>query len=241
MASAIVCKAMPTISAEMSGRALAKEKSCAARKCTEKMVRLSYPSRMASPSLRPASARRMFACRAAEEAAEESSIAPKYQGRKKAPKGPKEMEMFQLTAAASIANASVTDKYDALIDLAKQEWGLYGVKFEEIMDLMKECYIFEPTAYTSGKGQPYEVVNPAGTNSGSCKVFALGKLHNLTEDQTLKMFCEHYQGVLEDPNGTAHANIRSFMKNGWEGIEFATPNAMTPRTTLNAEGDTDGI
>jgi hypothetical protein len=31
------------------------------------------------------------------------------------------------------------------------------------------------------------------------------------------------------------------MKNGWEGIEFATPNAMTPRTTLNAEGDTDGI
>jgi hypothetical protein len=43
-------------------------------------------------------------------------------------------------------------------------------------DLMKECYIFEPTAYTSGKGQPYEVVNPAGTNSGSCKVFALGKV-----------------------------------------------------------------
>jgi hypothetical protein len=54
----------------------------------------------------------MFACRAAEGAAEESSIAPKHQGRKKAPKGPKEIEMFQLTAAASIANASVTDKVE---------------------------------------------------------------------------------------------------------------------------------
>eukprot|EP00959_Pyramimonas_sp_CCMP1952_P197290 4125713-Pyramimonas_sp.AAC.1 len=84
--------------------------------------------------------------------------------------------MFRMTAAAAIASPSVTAKVDALVELAQQEWGLYGVRFEEVMELMNECYIFEPTEYISGKGQAYEVVNAAGTNSGSCKVFAFGQM-----------------------------------------------------------------
>lgn len=47
-----------------------------------------------------------------------------------------------------------------------------------------------------------------------------------------RMFCEHYQGVLNDPDGDAHANIRSFMKHGWDGITFSGP-ALRPR----AKGD----
>uniref|UniRef100_A0A7S0MVS7 HopJ type III effector protein n=1 Tax=Pyramimonas obovata TaxID=1411642 RepID=A0A7S0MVS7_9CHLO len=186
------------------------------------------------------STHRMHICRAMEGESEGTREKASFKKKAFQTKSPNELEMFRMTAAAAIASPTVLAKVEALVELAQQEWGLHGVRFEEVMELMNECYIFEPTEYISGKGQPYEVVNPAGTNSGSCKVFAFGKLHNLSEEQTMKMFCEHYQGVLEDPDGDAHANIRSFMKNGWEGITFAAA-PLTLRSTLNAAGDTDGI
>ncbi|HAD80214.1 MAG TPA: HopJ type III effector protein, partial [Flavobacteriaceae bacterium] len=36
----------------------------------------------------------------------------------------------------------------------------------------------------------------------------------------LKLFAEHYQAVLETPEGTDHNNIRQFMQNGWDGVKF---------------------
>ena len=40
------------------------------------------------------------------------------------------------------------------------------------------------------------------------------------EASTLRLFCEHYQDVLDTPDGESHANIRAFMGNGWDGITF---------------------
>ncbi|MDM1544084.1 HopJ type III effector protein [Empedobacter sp. 189-2] len=45
-------------------------------------------------------------------------------------------------------------------------------------------------------------------------------LDNLSKEDTLKLFAEHYEAVLATPEGTDHNNIRQFIKNGWEGLKF---------------------
>jgi len=91
------------------------------------------------------------------------------------------------------------------------------ISFQNTMDIIDAHYIFEPVSFTNG-----EVINEAGQNSGSCKLFSFAKLQNLTEEETLYCFGEHYQKVIEDPEGNSHQNIRNFMKYSWEGISFNT-------------------
>ncbi|MCG1037353.1 HopJ type III effector protein [Polaribacter sargassicola] len=89
------------------------------------------------------------------------------------------------------------------------------IAFAETMQVIEDNYNFTPTAFTNG-----EIENKAGENSGSCKLFAFAKLENLTEDETLTCFGEHYKNVLEDENGNSHQNIRNFMKTGFKGLSF---------------------
>lgn len=60
----------------------------------------------------------------------------------------------------------------------------------------------------------------AGVNEGSCKVLAFGKIAELSSGEALACFGEHYRGVLADPEGDSHGNIRAFMESGWNGVEF---------------------
>lgn len=56
-------------------------------------------------------------------------------------------------------------------------------------------------------------------NQGSCKIFALAQLLNLTQAQTLLCFGEHYRHL----NNTAqdsHLNLRQLAKIGRINIEF---------------------
>ena len=90
------------------------------------------------------------------------------------------------------------------------------VAFAETMATIEENYTFTPTAFTNG-----ETKNEAGTNNGSCKIFAFGLLNNLNEAQTLACFGDYYRkDVLENPTGDDHQNIRNFMTSGWAGIKF---------------------
>jgi hypothetical protein len=123
--------------------------------------------------------------------------------------------------AATNANPSVANIVQTLCELAEQDYGLTGVKFNEVMAKVDECYAFSPTEYVSGKGTAIEVKNAPGTNNGSCKTFYFAKLHNLSPGAALRLFCEHYEDVLATPDGDSHANIRAFMANGWDGISFA--------------------
>ncbi|WP_299435459.1 HopJ type III effector protein [uncultured Aquimarina sp.] len=91
------------------------------------------------------------------------------------------------------------------------------ILFQETMSVIDAHYIFEKVSFTNG-----EVINEAGQNSGSCKLFSFAKLQNLTKEETLYCFGEHYQNVIEHPEGNDHQNIRNFMKSGWEGISFNT-------------------
>lgn len=91
-----------------------------------------------------------------------------------------------------------------------------SVEFSEVMRVINAFYDYEPTAFTNG-----ELKNAAGSNEGSCKIFAFATLNGLTEAQTLACFGTYYRDdVLAHPEGTDHGNIRNFIKHGWGGIKF---------------------
>jgi hypothetical protein len=88
-------------------------------------------------------------------------------------------------------------------------------KFKEVIEFIETHYQHQPTAFKNG-----EAHNEATQNQGSAKVFAFAQLNNLNEEDTLYLFAEHYQSVLNNPNGADHQNIRQFMTHGWSGIVF---------------------
>ncbi|WP_347985752.1 HopJ type III effector protein [Methylomonas sp. AM2-LC] len=94
------------------------------------------------------------------------------------------------------------------------------IDFKETMDIIAQYYYYQPTRFTNGITQV--ICNEAGSNEGSCRLFAFAKIHNLTQQQTLALFGDYYRkDVLEHPDGSDHANIRQFICDGWQGIQFA--------------------
>ncbi len=97
---------------------------------------------------------------------------------------------------------------------------LDSIRFEEVMAVIAENYTYTPTAFTNGLGDD-RVVNQIGNNEGSCKLLAFAQLQQLGPEQTLNLFGDYYHlEVLGDPQGAAHANIRAFMRSGWDGVCF---------------------
>jgi hypothetical protein len=95
-----------------------------------------------------------------------------------------------------------------------------SIDFTEVINTIEKTCHYTPTRFSNGTGSK-AVTNEAGTNEGSCKIFAFGKLNNLSEKQTLTCFGKFYrEDVLGHPEDDNHANIRNFMLHGWEGIEF---------------------
>lgn len=96
-----------------------------------------------------------------------------------------------------------------------------NVSFDETIAVIAENYNYQPTEFSNGLNEQL-LVNQAGTNEGSCKIFAFAQLNRLDQQQTLNLFGDYYrQDVLNDPNGTGHQNIRNFMRYGWDGIRFS--------------------
>jgi hypothetical protein len=90
------------------------------------------------------------------------------------------------------------------------------ITFPETIAVIEENYIFTPTEFQNGLQH-----NASGENSGSCKLFAFALLQKLSVAETLACFGAYYfEEVLGDPEGTNHQNIRSFIKTGWDGIQF---------------------
>lgn len=90
------------------------------------------------------------------------------------------------------------------------------VEFNDTMTVIEALYNFTETEFQNG-----ELINEAGKNSGSCKLFAFAQLQNLSKEQTLACFGTYYrEDVLKNPDSEDHGNIRNFIKNGWSGISF---------------------
>lgn len=103
------------------------------------------------------------------------------------------------------------EQLTALIDKLKDN----ALTFKEVLTFIETYYQHQPTAFKNGSAQ-----NEATQNQGSAKVFAFAQLNNLSKEDTLYLFAEHYRAVLNDPNGTDHQNIRQFMIHGWPGVVF---------------------
>ncbi len=94
------------------------------------------------------------------------------------------------------------------------------VTFNETISVISDNYHYTATEFSNGLAE-HLLVNEAGTNEGSCKIFAFAALHELDQQQTLNLFGDYYRlDVLNDPHGTGHQNIRNFMADGWAGISF---------------------
>ena len=94
------------------------------------------------------------------------------------------------------------------------------VSFRETIDTIEAHFDYTPVHFTNGLGDN-PVVNPPGTNEGSCRIFSLGQRYRLTEEETLALFGELYwRDVLGNPSGEDHSNIRTFIEHGWAGIRF---------------------
>ncbi|WP_392348656.1 HopJ type III effector protein [uncultured Polaribacter sp.] len=90
-----------------------------------------------------------------------------------------------------------------------------AITFKETMQVIEDYYTFNPTAFANG-----DIINNAGENNGSCKLFAFAMHQEFTKEATLFSFGEHYQTVLADKNGASHQNIRNFMQTGFKGLSF---------------------
>nr|WP_294789788.1 HopJ type III effector protein [uncultured Mucilaginibacter sp.] len=87
--------------------------------------------------------------------------------------------------------------------------------FAKVIELIDTHYTHQPTAFKNG-----DAYNEATQNQGSARVFAFAKMNNLSAEDTLYLFAEHYQSVRATPEATDHQNIRQFMAHGWDGIVF---------------------
>jgi hypothetical protein len=92
------------------------------------------------------------------------------------------------------------------------------MNFGDLIELIDENYNHTPTSFING-----DLQNTAIENQGSAKLFYFGVIHQLTQFEVLHCFGEHYQTVLNDPNGDSHQNIRNFIIYGWEGLKFDSP------------------
>ncbi len=95
-----------------------------------------------------------------------------------------------------------------------------SISFDEIISFIAEHYQYTPVRFSNGAGENL-VINEAGSNEGSCKIFSFARLNELSRDETLACFGKYYrEDVLLNPKGHDHANIRSFVKHGWSGVQF---------------------
>jgi len=90
--------------------------------------------------------------------------------------------------------------------------------FEDVQAFIAANYDYQPIAFRNGNQH-----NAAGTNEGSCRIFALGLITQLTADDVLLCFGRFYRDVLASPEGIDHNNIRQFMISGFAGLSFDAP------------------
>jgi len=96
-----------------------------------------------------------------------------------------------------------------------------NISFDQTIEIITSNYNYTATEFSNGLADE-KLVNEAGSNEGSCKIFAFAQINQLNQQQTLNLFGDFYRkDVLEDLSGNGHQNIRNFMQFGWDGIQFS--------------------
>lgn len=88
-------------------------------------------------------------------------------------------------------------------------------QFETTLAFIEKHYNFTPSAFNNGG-----IENSSEQNQGSCKVFAVAELLNLSQQQALACFGQHYRDVIATPKVDNHLNLRRVLKEGLDNILF---------------------
>lgn len=98
------------------------------------------------------------------------------------------------------------------------------VAFNDVIDVIDSNYRYTPVRFSNGPVDERAgdgLINNAGENEGSCKIFSFAQLHQLSKIETLQCFGVYYRDdVLKHPENNDHAIIRNFIKYGWSDIRF---------------------
>ena len=89
------------------------------------------------------------------------------------------------------------------------------IVFKDVLAYIEERYHYSASSFTNGNQH-----NSDSENQGSARILYFAKLNNLSKEETLLLFAEHYDAVTARPEGTDHQNIRQFLANGWEEVSF---------------------
>jgi HopJ type III effector protein len=132
----------------------------------------------------------------------------------------------------AIRAAGETIPSDCEVFNANVEMDADSLTFEEVIELIDKHYESQLLEFKNG-----DIVNKQGENEGSAKLLSYAALSNMDKDTTLKLWGQYYREVLNDADGTSHANIRNFMKYGWDGVPFENGIALTRKAVGETEWD----
>ena len=88
-------------------------------------------------------------------------------------------------------------------------------KFSDFIAMLDSCYTAKPISFKNG-----DLMNNLGENAATAKLLSFAALADLSDDETVLLWCEHYRSVAETPQDTDHQNIRNFMKYGMAGVDM---------------------
>lgn len=95
-----------------------------------------------------------------------------------------------------------------------------SIQFDDVIESISNEYTYTAAKFTNGLGDDM-IVNEPESNEGSCKILAFATLNELSNDQTLACFGKYYrEDVLQNPEGSDHANIRTLMKYSLDDVFF---------------------
>lgn len=100
-------------------------------------------------------------------------------------------------------------------------------EFNTTLAFIDEWYEFTATGFQNGP-----VRNENTENQGSCKVLALADALQLSHQQLLYCFGEHYRDVLATPGVENHFNLRYLVDNDQPDIQFDHP-PLTPKAAVH--------
>ena len=133
-----------------------------------------------------------------------------------------------------IRAAGETIPSDCEVFNANVEMDAGDLKFEEVIELIDTHYETGLLEFKNG-----DIVNQSGENVGSAQVLSYAALSGMDKETTLKLWGQYHRDVLATPDGDDHANIRNFMKYGWEGVPFENGIALTKKNVGDNEWDWD--
>ncbi|MBB3103575.1 HopJ type III effector protein [Azomonas macrocytogenes] len=87
--------------------------------------------------------------------------------------------------------------------------------FSDTLVFIANNYDYQPSSFRNGS-----VENAQGENEGSSKTLGLALLEGFSTEEALLAFGEHYQAVLDNPQGNDHQNIRALLETGLPGVRF---------------------